>query len=111
MRTIKFRAYYIPWKKMGDVTRLNLSTYNVWIKFEDGVHSMFRRDEVELMQFTGVLDKNGKEIYEGDLYQLKGLKMLEVEWLNGEDGFYGWNFAREDGEVIGNIYENSELLK
>ena len=70
-----------------------------------------------LMQYTGLTDKNGKEIYEGDIY--------EAEYAGSSCGIYrnkiywkcdGWWFANapmncwEHGEVIGNIYENPELL-
>lgn len=78
-----------------------------------------------LMQYTGLKDKNGKEIYEGDIviYDTDGGKKAKVIWKNG-----GFVFIYEDGienitseswyaphdipltEIIGNIYENQELL-
>ena len=79
--------------------------------------------DCEIMQFTGLKDKNDKEIYEGDILQWNAYgyisKRLEtVKWFRS--GW--WYFDKEDAlttierdvlarEVIGNIHENPELLK
>jgi uncharacterized phage protein (TIGR01671 family) len=142
MREIKFRAWFEghmyeiakldfwgdPDQATCDMARNSLTEYgNVEEIYEVYLH------EVELMQYTGLKDKNGKEIYEGDIvsfedsdggyeYQDVVINTGIVEY--GELGFYFTNrvavemddFYIKDGrcdeiEVIGNIYDNPELLE
>lgn len=136
MRDIKFRAW--DYKKMNyspvvsDGTDGGSTSY---VSLNDAVDCF---DGV-LMQYTGRKDKNGKEIYEGDVVRLhyfyealgEGLGVFEAEkeiighisfrelglWIEGsneEESGYLLLFPQlhEEGlEVIGNIYENPELLK
>ncbi len=108
MREIKFRA----WDKYNKVMQPLLSILpNMSVAL-----SQFRLDYIGgIMQYTGLKDKNGKEIYEKDVIQWwnKTSKPQVVEATNG-----GWN-PFIDGcttdhpyhyIVIGNIYENPELL-
>ncbi len=117
-RPIKFRA----WNDMGIM------------QYGEGSQGLFLNmallRQLPLMQFTGLLDKNGKEIYEGDILKpLNNHKFkhvpeklrCEVTWKKGHPGFF-LNDNMNDGEytlttfnakhweVIGNIYENKDLL-
>jgi len=130
MREIKFRA----WQKGNSIRRAEMlipsvvnciryfreDNYNSVsvVKGYDNHYTLIGEEEVILMQYTGLKDKNGKEIYEGDL----------LRWWNGreligstkvvESTSGGWNpfidDCQTDGswhyKVIGNIYENPELL-
>ena len=138
MREIKFRVlidhkiyYQDKYEAYGD----NLSsidicketiTINSFYNYEDVYR--FEDEEVKLMQYTGVKDKNGKEIYEGDIIKYKfpydtrlkhisPVKFLETEASFGIKDRYGNEIplytisANNYFEVIGNIYENKNLLE
>jgi len=129
MRTIKFRAWDSRYNCMYNWNELALEEKQVFISDGD----LYRRydDELYLMQFTGLLDKNGKEIYEGDVVQCteekngsetgkRKIVFAKHEWktarLENDEDFYkhclGLNWGGwESFEVIGNIYQNEELLK
>lgn len=84
-----------------------------WGKMCDGGYLIFR-------QFTGLLDKNGKEIYEGDIIELcgeaivsHGKSRIVVEYDPRCAAYHPLYIYRSKDEtkVIGNIYENPELIK
>ena len=111
MREIKFRAWNKDEKKWCQVLIrenglvANPNEHNTW------------KSIPILMQLTGLLDKNGKEIYEGDIvlcsHRPTGIKKAEVVFENGcfiVNGFYIDAVWSEPLEVVGNIYENPELI-
>ena len=148
MRDIKFRVWdnhykymnykvivgtYGEWEKVKDDE--NYTACSMWIKPENvdykcephWSHFEPYHKDIKLMQYTGLKDKNGKEIYEGDIVFIKG----EVEILDIKGKVeYSETFAQyiitntgdivneaeplgdyEDIEVMGNIYDNPELLE
>lgn len=131
MREIKFRAWTTESKKMfHDVGFCSRGIEVYWYDPELAEETVLgdRRQKSLLqytipMQYTGLKDKNGKEIYEGDVITYKLWSHIEPQTDIVEFSSYGFspmNFLEctSDGsetehtfEVIGNIYENPELLK
>lgn len=120
MREIKFRAWNRLTKKMIENPLCNSGWLNDMFKNQLGENT-----GTDYMQFTGLKDKNGKEIYEGDILSTPN-KVKTIEVVSFDYSAFvvkGYNHAKqrkyktvispahlERREIIGNIYENPELL-
>jgi uncharacterized phage protein (TIGR01671 family) len=127
MRTIKFRAWDLINRRWCGYDLKGFVFTDRATKEQEIIEWCPKRDGKILMQFTGLKDKNGKEIYEGDVVTVKDLnhptenpiEIGVIEFLDEELKF--WVRLDETGgrsiypdeqeiEVIGNIYEDPELL-
>nr|DAQ96900.1 MAG TPA: YopX protein [Caudoviricetes sp.] len=121
----RFRAWDKVFKEMVQVNALVLDEQVVKVTYKNGNVAKEDMKEYELMQSTGLKDKNGKEIFEGDIVDYKGRKAV-VKW-HGSYASFIYRFVDELNErvsewhplflayyhfeIVGNIYENPELLE
>ena len=121
---LKFRAWDKKFKEMVQVNALVLDEQVIKATYKNGNIVKDDVKEYELMQSTGLFDKNGKEVFVGDIIKCtRGCPhevYLEKEYggtfiggmpaiyLKGLREGYAWT---EHEEVLGNIYENPELLE
>lgn len=119
MREIKFRAWDVENQEMIDADSLAFDYY------EPLCDQLRDSDEMKFMQFTGLTDKNGVEIYEGDViqYGTPPTHQSSVFWSPQDFGFVTYNkllgeytglsffTGYKNFEVIGNIHQHPELLE
>jgi len=136
MREIKFRAMtdYSKFSvklesEMVYGTGIFTDGVNTWLASHDGIRCLADNIAFKIVskesigQYTGLKDKNGKEIYEGDILDSPSVveperEICEVYWTHYSPGWYARSRESEDElsaftddcEVIGNIYENPELV-
>lgn len=131
----KYRAWDIEFEKMVQVNTLFLDEQTLKVAYENGGVPKDDINYYVLMQSTGLKDKNGKEIFEGDLITETGVFNSTVKygsWIYEEDfgakaksvGFYldksyedhtwyenfNYDYISKNCEVVGNIYENKNMI-
>jgi uncharacterized phage protein (TIGR01671 family) len=124
----KFRAWDKQYKQMVKVTMLLLDTEE--IDYEDNLNEPKNIEHFELMQFTGVSDRKGNPIYDGDIMKVGERLTCKVYYINKNCNDYGDeihaafhaeikshnkiipfdSYLTDSCIVVGNIYENPELL-
>jgi uncharacterized phage protein (TIGR01671 family) len=127
-RPIEFRAWDKEFKKFVEILGIYWispdmpMTCHVKVWHHSSYSETMHRDVgqyIELQQFTGLIDKNGKNIFEGDILSIANIDNAYVKFIN--DGFkltidkvescLDLFFLSKVCFVIGNIYENPELIK
>lgn len=135
MRVFKFRAWdgkkmhynVVPWQwdfVIDTMSHKCIESNGSGILGSGGSSGKFEVPGIaykDLMQFSGLMDKNKKEIYEGDIFRyiLPDMDSAEIEYTEVVSFVYGSfdldgcpvSIATEVGEVIGNIYENPNLIQ
>lgn len=131
-RKIKYRAWLKEEKKMVNVETIDFTDKSMqYLEKNEIIDAYLLRriifDDVELMQYTGIKDKNGKEIYEGDIVLIRidktnilhktvvkfkhGAFIADIIGDNDYIYLFHFGFNKDDFEVVGNIYENHKLLE
>lgn len=131
MRTIKFQVWSKRYRQMHDVMLISCDVDSkinaLRVVGKGGCIELVTDDfgQYELREFTGLLDKHGREIFEGDIIKSAYLRPHDAKtgvvslapgasfftWKNGEEVAALARLSSNMIEVIGNIYENRELLE
>lgn len=133
---LRFRAWHKTWEEMGWIARIRYKKSGeiARLSFRRNIYDgniyggLVNLDEIKLMQSTGLKDKNGKEIFEGDILAIEtdeGILNVNIFWDSKHALFMfeSKKYNEEDllaelvedntypFEIAGNIYENPELLE
>lgn len=129
MNNLNFRVWDKKLKLLGNVSYIDFESKHLMYYFDEETELYANFQDVEIMQSTGLFDKNGVEIYEGDIvagkFYFAGVGYFDtgerevivrnkpVLWEGGKFVCCGFDLSEmnECIKVIGNIYKNKELLR
>lgn len=130
MKEIKFRLWCKDLEEIIEVNKVGFENNKLWyiecIDHDKELLYFSEKDDHVLMQYTGLKDKKGKEIYEGDILKIIDSESSNLASVTFDDGCFciigylgdlrtypirNYLFRGYNCEVIGNIYENPELLE
>lgn len=132
MNNLKFRAYIKSINKVVDVLKIDFKSNTLLLDIDSDeiipksyywwYETTLSFEDVEIMQSTGLFDKNGVEIFEGDIVRNTHTGSVgRVHWCVHNTGFFYYVEkdkkdytvfrANHNLEVIGNVYENKELIQ
>ena len=123
-RVIKFKAWHEHLQMMFTVYSLDFDNGLVFCESEEDTRHTFGMIDVELLQFTGYQDKNGADIYEGDIasktYKYQVTESGQIKFMESgfcvffdyePEAYYYLGGESKSHEIIGNIYQHKELLE
>lgn len=111
MRRTRFRAWHTEEKKMYSDPLINGLTGEVCIYDQGEITGVYDIETVIPLQYTGLKDKNGTEIFEGDILLHHTLRKKIIVEFDCKTLYRVSDFSTDYIEVIGNTYENPDLLE
>ena len=119
MKDLKFRAWDKQYKRMVRVNMILFDSEE--IDYDDNLNEPKSWSRFNIMQYSGLNDKNGNEIYEGDIIKVANKYIGKIVFYHGCFCFFNdelyiktsvgdWMQANER-EILGNIYENPEIMR